>query len=180
MKGLYIVFDGLDECGKTTQAMILSKTINAKIISATKGTIISSYIENALNHDILPLTEMLLFSALRNEILHRNILPDLLNGCNIICDRSHFSTIAYQGSKGLDINDIQIIHTMLKSIVEPDIVFLFINQYKKPIDKLANINIKKAKQLFLDQKQDNWIIVPKGSINQVSLFIQNILCKKFL
>ncbi len=175
---LYIVFEGLDECGKTTQAQILSKKIKAKIIPALSSTIISKNIYDALNHDILPLTEVLLFLALRVETVYKNIIP-MLCLQHIICDRDIYSTCAYQGSKGVSIGKIKLIENMIES-PKPDIVFLFLHQYKKPTDKLSEINSRKATELFLNQKEENWIIIPDQSIEEVAKFIDKILCERFL
>lgn len=174
----YIAFEGLDECGKTTQAQILSKKMGAKLIPALKSTIISQNVYNALNYDILPLTEVLLFLALRVETIHKNVIP-MLQFQHVICDRDIYSTCAYQGSKGVSIDKIKLIENMINS-PKPDLVFLFLHQYKKPTDKLSTINSQKVIELFLEQKKENWIIVPDKSIKEVASFIDKILCERSL
>jgi dTMP kinase len=110
-----IIFEGIDGCGKSTQAkklyQHLSKTNSVVLLREPGGIKLSEKIRNLLldvTHDIDPLTEVLLFSASRNELLKSKILPELNKGKIVILDRFIDSTIAYQGyGRGVDIKKIR-------------------------------------------------------------------------
>ena len=110
MRGLLVVFEGLDRCGKTTQTKLLSKSLEQIGLSVTNmrfpersteiGKVISAFLTNEkkMNNEFLHL----LFSANRWE-LRDQILNKLNQGNVVIIDRYAYSGIAYSGAKGLDI-----------------------------------------------------------------------------
>ena len=102
----FITFEGIDGCGKTTQANLLceklkSKSIDFEYIREPGGTKISEEIRKILlNPDhvtISNVSETLLFLASRSQIVIEKIKPALLMNKWVICDRYIDSTIAYQG-----------------------------------------------------------------------------------
>lgn len=103
MPGLFIVFEGLDGVGKTTQCMLLSERIKSTMYSfPTRKGVIGEIIDNYLNGK-LELTDQtihLLFSADRWETKNE-ILSSLAAGKHVIADRYIPSGIAYSIAKGL-------------------------------------------------------------------------------
>lgn len=109
-----VLFEGPDGAGKTTQALALEflfrSTTNFPILRVREpgGTQISEMIRNLLKSDPFegahPTTNMLLFSAARNEVLERLVFPFLKDNPTglVIGDRSWPSTMAYQTSEGAD------------------------------------------------------------------------------
>ena len=112
MKGKFIVLEGIDGCGKTTQINELFKWLpksglidkNATLIKTREpgGSILGREIRDMIlntNKSNSPsiLTELLLYSADRAEHISKIILPALQNGDWIISDRFSGSTLAYQG-----------------------------------------------------------------------------------
>ena len=116
-KGVFIVIEGLDGSGKTTQATLLTKKLSEdhKILLTAEpsrgktGTFIR---EGYLYEDKrLPTeAEALLFAADRIEHLYSEIKPALDEGKLVICDRYIYSSLAYQGSAGLSLEWIKTIN----------------------------------------------------------------------
>jgi len=128
-KGALIVFEGIDGTGKTTQAELLAEALRADGYAVARfhepsqsrwGREIKSKAihENAL----MPEEELDLFQKDRRDNLKRNIRPALARKEVVVLDRYYFSTIAYQGAKGIDPERIQRIN--LEFVVLPDMVFI--------------------------------------------------------
>ena len=106
LSGKFISFEGIDGCGKSTQAKILSTNLTDcgnKVLLTREpgGSEGAEEIRNLLlkgNPDRWSAeTELLLFTAARRDHLERTILPALESGTTVICDRFSDSTRVYQG-----------------------------------------------------------------------------------
>ena len=133
LSGKFISFEGIDGCGKSTQAKILSEELIAcghKILLTREpgGSDGAEEIRNLLltgNTDRWSAeTEILLFTAARRDHLERTILPALENGLAVICDRFSDSTRVYQGVTRGDLRDLvdQLDSAMIPR--QPDITIL--------------------------------------------------------
>ena len=111
MRGLFVVFEGLDRSGKSSQAKLLAESLKAqgrqaKLIrfpardSGPIGAILDSYLSN--KSQSCDEAIHLLFSANRWEV-RAQIISDLHAGITVICDRYLFSGVVYSATKGLDI-----------------------------------------------------------------------------
>ena len=108
MKNLFITFEGIDGCGKSTQAKILHNKLKemdlATILTEEPGgTLGANEIRKLLlrenNFSWSVETEVLLFMAARNDHVEKKINPALENGHTVICDRFIDSTLVYQGMR---------------------------------------------------------------------------------
>ena len=133
LSGKFISFEGIDGCGKSTQAKILSEELIScghKILLTREpgGSDGAEEIRNLLltgNTDRWSAeTEILLFTAARRDHLERTILPALKNGLAVICDRFSDSTRVYQGVTRGDLRDLvdQLDSAMIPR--QPDITVL--------------------------------------------------------
>ncbi len=111
LRGKFIVFDGPDGCGKSTQHKRLEDTLIAgghEVISCRDpgGTQIGERIRSVLlDHDLSMMDvncETLLFMASRGQLIAEIIRPELDAGKTVLCDRFVTSTCAYQGAAGYD------------------------------------------------------------------------------
>lgn len=130
---MLISFEGIDGCGKTTQIDLLKKYLEKKntafhIFREPGGTVISEKIRNLLLHEMdemNPVTELLLFSAARSQLLTDKVIPLLENGEMVILDRFYDSTTAYQGygrgSAGLE--QIIELNQLASHGTAPDLTF---------------------------------------------------------
>ncbi|MCW3995524.1 MAG: dTMP kinase [Candidatus Bathyarchaeota archaeon] len=129
-KGIFIVIEGLDGSGKTTQAAILAKrlfkTYNPLLTAEPSRGKIGTFIRECCLYEDKRLpteAEALLFAADRIEHLQKEIKPALEAGRLVICDRYLYSSLAYQGSAGLSLDWIKVINSRA---LQPDFA-LFID-----------------------------------------------------
>jgi dTMP kinase len=129
-KGTFIVIEGLDGSGKTTQAKTLTaklcQTHNAIYTAEPSKGKIGMFIRNrVLYGEKRPPTaiEALLFAADRIEHVQNEVLPALAEGRVVVSDRYVYSSLAYQGSAGLNLDWIETIN---KHALKPDLA-LFID-----------------------------------------------------
>jgi len=144
--GLFVTFEGIEGCGKSTQINLLEKVLAEKNIpfSLTRepgGTEIGAKIRSILldtdNCDIRPVTELLLYAADRAQHVESVIRPALSSGKALICDRYLDATTAYQGNaRGLDLGLIISLSQIASSGLIPDLTFL--------IDCPVEIGLKRA------------------------------------
>jgi len=107
--GRFFVLEGLDGCGKTTQARRLVERLRVlgREVVATRepgGTLAGERIRAVLLDPTLgevdPLTEVLLYQAARRQLVTQVIAPALARGACVVCERWHYATQAYQGAAG--------------------------------------------------------------------------------
>lgn len=143
MKGKLIVIEGIDGSGKSTCAKNLAEKLNSINIKTiytfepTHSHYGAKLRDSMLSEDLDAEEELLLFVKDRKEHIEYMIKPALEEGYFIILDRYFYSSIAYQGAKGIDIN--RIINMHKDFIIKPDIVFIF----HLPIDIALNRIISK-------------------------------------
>ncbi len=125
MKGVFICIEGLDGSGKSTQAKLLTKKLckagyNAVFTAEPSQGKIGKFIRKRLfEKERMPTTaEALLFAADRIEHIQNTVAPALKEGKIVISDRYVFSSLAYQGSAGLDLDWIEAIN---KNAQKPDL-----------------------------------------------------------
>jgi dTMP kinase len=130
---MFITFEGIDFCGKSTQVELLQNYLIGKskkvlLIREPGGTEISEKIRNILldkkNHKMTIESEILLFSASRAQLVREKIRPFLDEGYYVISDRFHDSTTAYQGyGRGIPIESVMHINRVAIEKTIPDITF---------------------------------------------------------
>ena len=124
-KGTFICIEGLDGCGKTTQAKLLTKKLGKshKAIYTTepsRGKIGAFIRECCLYGDkrLSAVVEALLFAADRVEHVENEVLPALHEGRLVISDRYVYSSLAYQGAAGLSLEWIEKVN---EHALKPDL-----------------------------------------------------------
>ena len=131
---MFITFEGIDFCGKSSQIKLLEEYLLAKeeqvqVIREPGGTYISEKIRNILldneNSGMHMQTEFLLFAASRSQLVREKIRPYLDKGFYVISDRFHDSSTAYQGyGRGLPVEVISAISKLAIGDTVPDITFI--------------------------------------------------------
>jgi dTMP kinase len=130
---MFITFEGIDFCGKSTQVELLKNYLKEKnkkveIIREPGGTNISEEVRNILldknNGNMFMETEFLLFSASRAQLVREKIRPYLEKGFYVISDRFHDSSVAYQGyGRGISIEAVSSVNSLAIGSTIPDITF---------------------------------------------------------
>ena len=208
MEGKFIVFEGIDGCGKTTQinnlyewlpaSGLIDKNLNVIKTREPGGSLLGKEIREMIlknNQDNPPsnLTELLLYAADRAEHLSKIILPTLRKGNWVLSDRFSGSTLAYQGyGRDIDINIINKLESIVCQSLKPDITFLLDISPEESIARRRNkvpdriesegINFlhKVNKGFKLIASENNWEIIKASSdINSISQRIQKSLTNKF-
>ena len=134
MRGRFITFEGGDGAGKTTQIELLSQALSRAgqdplVTREPGGTKLAEEIRNWVLHDASSIdaeTEVLLMFAARSQHLEHTILPALLKGLWVVCDRFTDATYAYQGGgRELPVDWIGTLETLVQGDYRPDLTLVF-------------------------------------------------------
>ena len=134
-RGVFITLEGIDGCGKSTQARNLSRLLVEKgfaVVSLREpgGTPISEKVRGLLldpgNAEMAPECELMLYEAARAQLVREKIQPALESGCVVVCDRFFDSTYAYQcAARGIDEKTVRCANALGSCSVTPDVTLLF-------------------------------------------------------
>ena len=183
-KPFFIVFEGVEGCGKSFQSKKLfnklkENKIDAILTREPGGTKSSELIRNLILKDYFSknskekfdkYTDTLLYLAARNEHIINKIKPALQKKKVVICDRFIDSTLAYQvHGKKVDINFINNIHKNILGNIKPNVVFVL-----KVSEKSSRARLKKRKtknrydnfsKSFYSKAQKSFLKIAKNKKN---------------
>ena len=135
MKGIFITFEGIDGCGKSTQCELLKDFLRESgkdfiFVREPGGTVIGERIREILldkkNTQMTARTELLLFESARAQITDEVIRPALEEGKIVICDRFFDSSSAYQGmARGMGMDFVSGLNMAATGGLAPDVTFFF-------------------------------------------------------
>ena len=148
-KAKFITFEGIDGCGKSTQARMLldelnnSYSIDTILVREPGGTSISESIRDILldinRGDLGDRSESLLMTASRAQLTQDVIIPNLELGKFVIADRYSDSTLAYQGGgRGIDIDWLIDLNNYATFALVPDITFLIDIRPEEALRRMDN------------------------------------------
>ena len=133
-KPLFITFEGVEGCGKSTQARLLYRRLqklNVPVVLIHEpgvtalGERITRLLKWSKDMEISPLAELLLFNASRAQLVKEIINPALSEGKVVLCDRFADSTTAYQGyGRGIDLNTVEAVNRTGTYGLTPDLTIL--------------------------------------------------------
>ena len=133
-KGLFIVLEGPDRSGKSTQAALLKTWLEERgrevvVTREPGGTRLSEQIRKILldpKRVIEPMNELFLYETSRIKHTLEKIIPALKAGKVIISDRYTLSTTAYQGyGRGLDLKTVETLNKIATMNLKPDLTIVF-------------------------------------------------------
>lgn len=145
-KGFFIVLEGGDGTGKSTQAKLIKEYIESKynksvVLTREPGGVDTAEMirEIILNQDIDPITEALLFASARREHLVKKVIPALNEDKIVICDRFLYSSLAYQGhARKIGIENVYNINSYAVEDCFPDLTIMLDLNAKDGIDRILN------------------------------------------
>ena len=208
MKGKFIVIEGIDGCGKTTQIDEISKWLpksglmkkDSQLITTREpgGSLLgkklrSLVLENNKDNKPSSLAELLLYSADRAEHVSKIISPALKKENWVISDRFSDSTLAYQGyGRNINLETIKNIESIVCQGESPDLtIFLEISPEESIMrrkheipDRMESEGIEflaKVNEGFkIIAKEKNWVVISASqNIKTISNQIKEILLQKF-
>ncbi len=192
-QGVFICIEGLDKSGKTSQSILLVEALNKQKFDAIYTTEpsngeIGKFIRRNILHRkerVPAVVEALLFAADRIDHNEREIRPMLKDGKIVISDRYIYSSLAYQGAAGLDINWIRGIN---KSAVKPDIAIyldvpidIVAQRCKRKRSVMERPDIQeKVRDVYLRFVREGELIPVNGNrrIGEVAKEIRTLVLKK--
>jgi dTMP kinase len=200
--GKFITLEGVDGCGKSTQAdklveKLFETEISALTVREPGGDPISESIRKLLLHaeeSMSDRAEALLMIASRAQLTDKVILPHIINGKWVVADRYADSTLAYQGGgRGLSVNALEAINNFGTYTLKPDITFFIDIPVEKANERMsvsrdrieregANFQQRvRAQYLAMNTKEPERVILINGeqSIDKVFEDIWSIMKEKF-
>lgn len=148
-QGKFIVFEGGEGTGKTTQIKLLEKKLRdlGYLVFVTRepggnGSPIAEKIRQLLkdptNKDMAPETELFLFLASRAQHIRKHIDPHMKLNYIVICDRYFGSTLAYQHfGRGLfNLDEVKRLNNFATGGLEPDLTFFFNIEPEKALNRI--------------------------------------------
>lgn len=174
LRGKFIVIEGPDGTGKTTQARALSEALSTagyvvEHVREPGGCPSSERIRALLVEgepgDLLNWTEALLMNAARHELVERVIRPALAAGRWVVCDRYYHSTLAYQGGGlGLDTQRLNALIEMATDGLEPDLLLAFSLSAE---DALSRARAREDEEKRFEAREDSYHARVRAAYTQV-------------
>ena len=187
-KPFFIVFEGIEGCGKSYQSKKLFKKLKKNNISTLltrepggtktaeliRNLILKDYFNKSRKEKFDKYTDTLLYLAARNEHVKTKILPALKKKKVVICDRFVDSTIAYQVyGKKINFKFINDIHKVILGQIKPNLTFILKVSQKSAKERLKKRRSKNRydnfSQLFYDKAQKSFLKISKNKKNYIVL-----------
>ena len=184
--GRFIVFEGGDGSGKSTQARLLAEHLGAVLTREPGGTAVGAKIRELVltpdHPEMADETEALLMAADRAQHVHERIRPALRSGRHVVSDRHVASSLAYQGvGRSLGVDNIAGLNAFAVGDVTPDLVILLeadpaaarrrlgddLDRIEESGSDLAQV-VAETYRRFADADPDRWCTIDAtGSIDDV-------------
>jgi len=175
-RGFFICVEGLDGCGKTTQAKILVRKLrrmgyNTIYTAEPSHGKIGKFIKRYCLHGekrVSSIVEALLFAADRYEHVENEIIPALKDGKIVVSDRYMYSSLAYQGAAGLSldwirrVNEYAVTPNLAIFIdVEPDTVIQRLKPKKSVMENLETQ--RKVRKVYMKFVENGELVKVDGN-----------------
>lgn len=191
-KGTFIVLDGIDGTGKSTQARRLGDWFISKgrevVLSwePTDGPWGAKLRASASSGRLSPEDELQYFLNDRRQHVEELIVPSLAAGKVVILDRYYFSTMAYQGARGLDPSEIRRLNEQFAPV--PDLLLILDLDVDAALARIGSRgdianefekreNLERCREIFLSLKDEPFtrIIDSNGSLDEVTARIRQAM-----
>jgi dTMP kinase len=175
-RGFFICVEGLDGCGKTTQAKILVRKLrktgyNAVYTAEPSRGKIGRFIKRYCLHGgrrVSSIVEALLFAADRYEHVESEIIPALKDGKIVVSDRYMYSSLAYQGAAGLSLDWIRRVnehavtpHLAIFIDAEPNTVIQRLKPKKSVMENLETQH--KVREVYMKFVENGELVKVDGN-----------------
>lgn len=193
-RGFFICVEGLDGCGKTTQTKLLVRRLRRKRYDAiytaepSRGKI-GKFIKRHCLHGekrVSSIIEALLFAADRFEHVEDVIVPAIGKGKIVVSDRYVYSSLAYQGAAGLDLEWIEKVN---EHAIHPDLAFfidvkpeIVVKRLKPKKSVMENLQTQqKVREVYMKFVENGELVKidGNGSVQEVAESILKAVLKGF-
>lgn len=193
-RGFFICVEGLDGCGKTTQTKLLVRRLRRKRYDAiytaepSRGKI-GKFIKRHCLHGekrVSSIIEALLFAADRFEHVEDVIVPAIRKGKIVVSDRYVYSSLAYQGAAGLDLEWIEKVN---EHAIHPDLAFfidvkpeIVVKRLKPKKSVMENLQTQqKVREVYMKFVENGELVKidGNGSVQEVAESILKAALKGF-
>ena len=158
-RGRFIVFEGIDGAGKTTQIELLAKRLReqgravyctAEPTETVSGGLLRDALSGVTRRTVCEMAAMFVFDRINHNVNPVNGIQKMLaEGFDVICDRYYYSSLAYQGS-GTDPEWVGNMNLGCPEIMRPDVcIFLDLT----PEQSMARINRGRATQEIYENEE---------------------------
>jgi len=203
LAGKFIVIDGPDGAGKTTQAGLLAEFLAESGLEVQRirdpgGTEIGDEIRAILldnrHHNMSVQCELMLYMASRAQLAREVIAPSLAAGKCLLGDRYVSSTIAYQGAGGADVEAIMLAARIAVGDAMPDLTIILDIDSETGLARAARVGAadrieskqieyhRRVREIFLSQAQNDpqryAVISGLGSIEEIQQQLRNTLATR--
>jgi dTMP kinase len=203
VSGNFIVLEGIEGSGKSTQAVRLTDWLRARgvpclLTREPGGTELGEQIRSLLLHGgaVPPMTELLLMLAARATLLEEVVRPALGGGTLVIADRYSLSTLAYQGyGRGLDLAQVRAAIAAATGGLEPDLTVVLevpreLGEARRAASRPGADRIERAGREFHDRVGEAYRLLAErepgvervngeGTVEEVEARIRGVLARHF-
>ncbi|BDF58042.1 thymidylate kinase [Christensenellaceae bacterium] len=182
MKGLFITFEGVDGCGKSTQMRFLSEYLQQQGISPVLtrepgGCNIAEKIRDLVldieNKEMSDRTEALLYAAARAQHVKQVIEPAVAAGKIVLCDRFIDSSLAYQGvGRGLGVESVMDINCFAMGDRMPDKTFFLDFPPHLAFERMSK---KRVHDRLETQEEEFYILLYNGFVKLSEMYPERII-----
>ncbi len=189
---MIIVFDGIDGCGKSSHARVTYEELISKgreavflkepTVESPAGMELRRALESGKRPS--PEEELMLFVEDRRWDVENRIMPAIEDGKIVVLDRYYYSTVAYQGARGIDTERIWEMNSFAP---RPDIAFILDIEPEKAMERLHRRTerdyfeeieyLRKVREIFLEMRALPEVVIvdSSGSFNDTHKRIMEII-----
>ena len=194
-QGLCIAFEGIDGSGKSTHSSLLKEyfvSIGRSVVVAhepTAGPWGQKLRESGTKGRLSPEDELEYFLNDRRQHVEELIAPSLTAGKVVILDRYYFSTMAYQGARGFDPNEIRLKNEAFAPV--PDLLFIMDLDVDNALARIGargdianefekRENLERCREIFLSLKDEPFVRVidSSGTLDEVAGRIHQVVLNR--
>ncbi len=182
--GLFITFEGIDGCGKSTQIKkaaqyLTKKGIQYILTREPGGTPVAEIIRDVIlspeNSAMTNSCELLLYLAARAQHVTEKIVPALENGTVVLCDRFQEATFAYQGfGRGIPLHKLQLLNEFATGGLVPSRTFIFDISVECAFERMRKMNkapdrLENNSKEFYQNIREGYLSLASAHPNRITL-----------
>jgi dTMP kinase len=183
-RGCFVTFEGIDGCGKSTQAKLFADRFAAEGYQVFRtrepgGTAIAEKIRALLidpaHAEMVDECELLLYLAARAQHLREKILPAVASGTVVVCDRFQDATFAYQGyGRGMSLDLLQSLNTFATGGNDPDLTFIIDLPVETAFERMAAMSkvhdrLEAGGELFFSRIREGYLALAAAAPQRIQV-----------